>query len=69
MEKNLKDSGGMKDQRDQKTTTGSSYTPSSKNTGNTVNQGSRKEPIDRGNKTTGENREPSRDKAETPERK
>jgi hypothetical protein len=71
MEKNMKDQSGMKDQKDQKTT-GSSYTPSSKSTGNNRNENLRdKEPIaERGNKASGDKGvESSRDKADTTGRK
>jgi len=72
MEKNMKDSNGLRDQRDEKKSTGSSYTPSSKNSGTTRNEGLRdKQPIvDRDNKVPGDkNGERGLDKADNTRRK
>jgi len=72
MEKNMKESNGLRDQKDQKKTPGSSFTPSPKNTGDTRNEGLRdKQPVaDRGNKVSGEkNGERGREKADDTRRK
>lgn len=68
MEKNQRDTGGLKDQRDQRT--GSNNTPSSKsNMGNSRNENLNKGTADRGSKPGVDKADSSRDKADTTGRK
>jgi len=72
MEKHMKDSDGLRDQKDQKKSSGSGSMPFSKNTGYTRNEGLRdKQPVvDRDDKVPGDkNGERGLDKADNTRRK